>query len=179
MTALVNPMKLFLGMLFLAVLAFGQAPGKPQQQAKKGAPRLGFLETKDNPPLVDTDLFDEQKYIETVGTDTTSVKSKRAAHETALMHEFMEGFSQAKDCDGIVMMSPGDQKPDFGLQIMVDSHDLQGQKPVWVWVLREVRQDKIMPVGNDDSGKQAAAAVCRAVWNVVDPGHLKKSGDRS
>jgi hypothetical protein len=166
-------MKLLLGILFLAVLAFGQTPGKPQQQAKKGAPRLAFLQTKDNPPLVDTDLYDEQKYIETVGTDASSVKSKRAAHESALMHEFMEGFNQSKDCDGIVMMGQGDQKPDFGLQIMVDSHDLQGQKPVWVWVLREVREDKIMPVGNDDSGKQAASDVCRAVWNVVDPEHLK------
>lgn len=166
-------MKSIIAVFFLATLFFGQTPPKKQPVANR-SPRLGFLQTKDNPPLVDTDLYDEQKYIDTVGTDDSNIKKQRAAHEAALMREFLDGFNQSRECDGIVMLGAGDQKPDFGLQIMVDSHDLEGQKPVWVTVLHETRADKILPVGNDDSGKQAAASVCRAVWNVVDPEHLKK-----
>jgi hypothetical protein len=167
-------MKSTIPIFLLAILALAQAPAKPKPA--KAVPRLAFLQTKDNPPLVDTDLYDEQKYIETVGSDASSVKSKRAEHETALMREFINGFNQAKECDGIIMMSPGDQKPDFGLNIMVDSHDLHGQKPVWVWVLHDTHADKILSdSSNEKSGKDAAANVCRAVWNIVDPDHLKKS----
>ena len=159
-------MKPLIAIFVLAALACCQSPARPEP-APNRAPRLGFAETKDASPIVDTDLFDEQKYVEGAGADSSAVKAKRAAHEAALMREFMDGFNQAKECDGIVMMGTGDQKPDFSLQIMVDSHDLHGQKPVWVWVLRQIRSDKVPPVGNDDSGKQAAAGVCRAVWSVV------------
>ena len=165
-------MKSSIAILFLAVLALAQAPARPKPS--KAAPRLAFVVTKDAPALVDTDLYDEQQYVEQTGSDSTSIKTRRAEHETALMREFLDGFKQAKECDGIVMTGARDQKPDFGLNIMVDSHDLQGHKPVWVWILRESRADKILPTGNDDSGKEAAAGICRAVWNIIGPDQLKK-----
>ena len=165
-------MKSTIAILFLAVLGLAQTSAKPKPS--KPAPRLAFVQTKDAPALVDTDLYDEQQYVEQTGSDSASIKAKRAEHETTLMREFLGGFNQAKECDGIVMPGGGDQKPDFGLNIMVDSHDLQGHKPVWVWILRENRDDMILPTGNDDSGREAATSICRAVWNIVDPDHLKK-----
>ena len=160
-------MKHILAILFLATLAPGQAPAKPQP-ATQDAPRLGFAKTKDSTPIVDTDVFDEQKYVEGVGANSSAVKAKRAAHEAALTRDFKDGFHDAKECDRIVLLGHGDNKPDFILQIMVDSHDTPGQKPVWTWVLREVRTNKLMPVGNDDSGKQAASHICQAVWNAAN-----------
>jgi hypothetical protein len=163
-------MKFIIAILLLATVAHNQVPAKPQP-ATKQAPRLGFAETKDTTPIVDTDLFDEQKYIEEAGSDSSAVKAKRAAHEAALTREFMDGFNNASECDGIVLLGNGDNNPDFALQIMVDSHDTPGQKPVWAWVLRDVHSDKLMPVGNDDSGKQAASHICQAVRNASN--HLK------
>lgn len=166
-------MKLIYPVLLLAPFVLAQAPVKPKPA--QAAPRLAFVQTKGTPALVDTDLYDEQQYVEQTGADSASIKSKRAEHETALMREFMDGFNQAKECDGIVMMGAGDQKPGFELHIMVDSHDLHDQKPVWVSVLRESRTGKLLPIGNDESGKQAAAGICRSVWNVVDPDRVKKT----
>lgn len=167
-------MKSIIAVFLLATLLFGQAPAKKQPVSNR-APRLGFVETKDAPGLVDTDQFDMQKYVEEGGSDSSTVKATRAAHESALTREFMDGFQNAKECDGIVLMGAGDNKPDFALQIMVDSHDTPNQKPVWNWVMRDVHTGKLMPVGIDDTGKQAAADVCRAVWNATDPDRLKKA----
>lgn len=163
-------MKPSIAIFFLVTLVLGHAPAGPQPATKR-APRLAFAKTKDATPIMDTDLFDEQKYIEEGGSDSSAVKGKRATHEAALTREFMDGFKEAKECNGIVLLGHGDNKPDFVLQIMVDSHDTPGQKPVWVSVLREVRTDKLISEGNDDSGKQAASHICQAVWNATQ--HLK------
>ena len=151
--------------LFLAALALFQSAGQPQPG--KRAPRLGFVQAKDVTPIVDTDVFDEAKYVEESGSDSSAAKAKRAAHEATLTREFMDGFNQARECDGVIFMGKGDQKPDFELQIMVDSHDTPGQKPVWAWVLRDLRSNKLMPVGNDDSGQQAAKNICLAVQKAI------------
>jgi len=116
---------------------------------------------------MDTDVFDEQKYLEEAGSDSSSAKAKRVDHEAALTREFMDGFNQTKECDGIVLLSKGDNKPDFALQIIVDSHDTPGQKPVWNWILRDVHHDRLLPVGNEDSGKQAARGICLAVLKAA------------
>ena len=125
--------------------------------------------------FVDTDVFDEQKYLEGTGSDTTAVKAKRVAHEDALMREFMDGFNQSKECDGVILLGNGDNKPDFELQIIIDSHDTPGQKTVWNWVMRDMASNKILPLGfNIPSGKDAAKGICQAVWENADPGHFKK-----
>lgn len=160
-------MKTVITILLLASLAFGQLPSKPKFAAKNG-PRLGFVKSKDAIGLTDTDRFDEQKYIEEAGGDSSAARAKRAAHESVLMREFMEGFNEAKECDGIVLLGDGDNQPNFALQIIVDSHDTPGQTPVWAWVLRNVHTDKLMPVGNDDSAKVAARHICTAVLNATN-----------
>src|SRR5215471_3164268 len=159
-------MKSIMAILFLAGLGFIQLSGK--SQPPKGHLRLGFEEAKGTPPIVDTDLFDEQKYIEEGGSDSSAAKAKRLAHEAVLTREFMEGFNAAKECDGVVFFSEGDNKPDFGLRIIVDSHDTPHQKPVWNWILRDVRTDKLMPVGFADTGKDAAKNICIALRNQAE-----------
>ena len=157
--------------IFVA-LAMAQGPGKAP--AKPGHPIVGFAQTKDATPIVDTDVFDEAKYLEQVGSDTSTVNAKRAAHEAALTREFMDGFNGTKECDDVILSGKGENKPDFSLQIIVDSHDTPGQKPVWHYILRDLHSDALLPVGNDDTGKQAAQGVCVAVWKNTDPGHFKK-----
>ena len=89
--------------------------------------------------------------------------------------EFMDGFNQEKECDGIILMGKGDNEPDFDLQVMIDSHDTPGQKTVWNWVLKDVHKNRVLPVGfNVDSGKNAAKGICQAVWANTDPGRVKK-----
>ncbi len=160
-------MKLTISVLFLAALAAAQLTGKPQSPGKR-APRLSFVESKDAAGITDTDMFDWQKYVEAGQSDRATAQARRALHEAALTREFMDGFSQTKECDGIVFMGKGDQKPDFTLQIIVDSHDTPGQRPVWVPVLRDLRQDKLNSLGDEDSAKQAARSICLAIWKVED-----------
>jgi hypothetical protein len=145
-------------------MATTQLPGKPQAREVR-APRLGFIRTPGVTPIIDTDVFDEQKYVEESGSDSSGVKSKRAAHEAALTRELMDGFNQARECDGVVLLGNGDQEPDFVLQVMVDSHDTPKQKPVWVWVLRDIGKNRLMPAKDEDSGLQAARSICMAVRN--------------
>jgi len=174
-------MRYALLILFFAVLAIPQFPSNPQNSSgtprssapagaesrPKRAPILGFVESKSTTPIMDTDVFDEQKYLEEAGSDSSNAKVKRADHEAALTREFMDGFNQTKECDGVVLLGKGDNKPDFALQIIVDSHDTPGQKPVWNWILREIRTDRLLPVGNEDSGKQAAQGICLAVLKAA------------
>lgn len=138
-------------------------------------PRLAFVNTQTALAFVDTDMFDQQKYVEEVGGDSESIRTKRASHEAELMKEFMDGFNQSKECDGIILMGEGDQKPDFALQIIIDSHDTPKQKTVWNWVVRDMANDRVLPVGfNIASGKDAAIGICQAVWKEADPQRFKK-----
>ena len=158
--------------IFVA-LAMAQGPVKAPAKDKH-APIVGFAQTKDSTPIMDTDVFDEAKYLEGVGSDTSTVNAKRAAHEAVLTREFMDGFNDSKECDGVILNGKGDNKPDFELQIIVDSHDTPKQKAVWHYILRDLHNNTLLPVGNDDTGKQAAQGVCVAVWKNTDPDHLKK-----
>src|SRR5215472_15136189 len=96
-------MKNLIPILLLAGLVFGQLPAKPKS-VPKTAPRLGFAKSKDAAGLTDTDVFDEQKYVEEAGGDSSAVRTKRSAHEALLMREFMAGFNDTKECDGIVLL---------------------------------------------------------------------------
>jgi hypothetical protein len=148
-------------MLLLVALATPQSLSN--SRPLKHAPILGFAQTSDAPPILDTDLLAEQKYIEEAGADPSRVKAKRAAHEALLTREFMEGFNDARECDDVILSGKGDNKPDFALQIRVDSHDTLEQKPIWAWVLRDLHSNKLLPLGEEESGKQAAKGICLAV----------------
>ena len=162
-------MRYILLILFFAALLIPQFPDNPQAASSKPkrSPIVGFEANKNTTPIMDTDVFDEAKYIEQTGSDSTAANAKRKEHEAVLTREFMEGFNHEKECDGIVLQSEGDNKPDYALQIIVDSHDTPGQKPVWNWILRDVRTNKLLPVGFNDTGKQAAQGICSEVWKLA------------
>jgi hypothetical protein len=150
-------------------------PPTPQKaRAKLGpAPTVGFSQTSNASGLVDTDLFDHQKYIEQTGGDSSAVKKDRESHETALRAQFFDAFNRDEACDGIVFMGPGDQKPDFTLQIMVDTHDTPGQKPAWVWVLNKTATNAYLAESEEDTSAQAAKKICLAVAKAAGGAEAK------
>lgn len=172
-------MRLLLTLMFVTIIFCGQKPPETPQKVVAPklarAPSVGLLETTGVSGLVDTDLYDAQKYVEQSGGDSSSEKDKRAAHEAALAHELFAGFNAAKDCDGIIFQGKGDQKPQFSLQVMVDTHDTPGQKPVWVWVLHQAAPDKIMGQGDEDSSALAAKDICLSVWKAAENAAVKTS----
>jgi hypothetical protein len=166
-------MRVFITTLFFVVVALAQKPNAtPQKQ--KGAPRLAFVETANAAEVIDTDLFDAQKYVEESGSDSSAAKAKRAAHEADLTRDFMNSFNQTKECDGIVLMGKGDNKPDYSLQVIVDSHDTPGQKPVWIWILGEGAKNKFIAKGDEDTSALAAKGLCLAVWKAADADRAPK-----
>lgn len=170
---------LLIALMFVTIIFCGQKPPETPQKVAglklARTPSVGLLETAGVSGVVDTDLYDQQKYIEQSDGNTSDTKAKRAAHEAALAHELFAGFNAAKDCDGIIFQGEGDQKPQFSLQIMVDTHDTPGQKPVWVWVLHQTAPDKIIGHGDKDSSTLAAKDICLAVSKAAQEAQLKAS----
>lgn len=173
-------MKLFITVVLLAVVACAQKPAANQQaagqQKPKQTPSLAIAQTGDSPVVVDTDMFDAQKYVEESGSDASSAKTKRASHEEALTREFFAGFNGAKDCDGIIIKGKGDQQPQFNLQLLVDSHDTAGQKPVWIWILSNAPTNKFIVKGEEDSGALAAKSICLAIKKAISPSETTTAG---
>lgn len=169
-------MKRPLVIICLSTLALAQVHqhAKPPAQppASKTAPRLGFVKTKDSSGIVDSDLLKQQKQLQDAGA---AIHSMRDAHQAELMNDFVQSFNDTRECDRIVLVGSGDNKPDFALQVNVDSHDTSGLKPVWRWDLHDLRRNKPIPEGHDDSAQQTAKAVCTAIWNRVGPTRLTQS----
>jgi hypothetical protein len=181
--------------LLLAVCtwALAQTSQKPvptaakDQAAKKEPPTLGFNHIKDVSPIVDEDAFMEELKMKKDLPDNPMVYDKRAMHEAALMNEFMEGFKDSKECNGITFYLKTDKKPDFAVQIMVSGHD---DKPVkdqtWTWILSYLSDpssaDKsshgMGGMGIQSAAKITARDVCMTVWDDVDPNHFKKPGGK-
>lgn len=165
-------MKALLTTFLVSTLALSQAhqhPGQPP--ASKTAPRLGFVQTRESSGVVDGDLLNAQKGM---GDSGAAMHSMRDMHQADLTREFIQDFNDTKECDRIVLLGRGDNKPDFAMQVEVTSHDTQGQKPVWHWRLRDTRTKKPIPEGQDDSSKQTARDICAAVWKRVDPSRLRQ-----
>lgn len=164
-------MRLLIALMLVTVVSCAQKPSEtPQKVAGKKlarTPSVGLLETAGISGVVDTDLYDQQKYIEQTGGDSSGTKTKRASHEEALTRDLFNGFSASKDCDGIIFEGKGDQKPQFTLQVMVDTHDTPGQKTTWVWVLHQAAPDKILDEGEEDSGALAAKDICLATAKLA------------
>ena len=95
--------------------ATGQSKPKPtpakQDAAKKDPPTLGFNHIKDVSPIADEDAFMEELRMKKELPDNPLIYEKRAMHEAALMNEFMEGFKDSKECNGITFYLKTDKKP--------------------------------------------------------------------
>lgn len=158
-----------------------------QQPAKKEPPTLGFNRLKDVPPIIDSDAMTEGQRLEKELPKNEFVHTKEAMHETILMNEFVEGFKDSKECNGITFYLKTDKKPDFTVQITVFGHDdpkFDGQ--TWTWILgyprdpgpTDSKAHGVGGMGSQSTAKLTARDVCMTVWDDVDPNHFKKLGGK-
>jgi hypothetical protein len=176
--------------LSLAVVC-AQTSQKPasekQQAAKKDAPTLGFAHIKDVSPIMDEDAYTEELKMEKQLPGNEVVHDKRAMHEASLMDEFMEGFKDSKECNGITFYLKTDKRPDFAVHIMVSGHDNpKGGEQSWTWMLSyladpspaDSKSHGVGGMGIQSDAKLTSRDVCLTVWDDVDPNHFKKPGGK-
>ncbi len=185
---------LMLMLLFVEVLlAHTSQKTKPtpiaakQQAARKNPPTLGFNHIKDVPPILDSDALAEEQRLEKELPGNQFVHDKRAMHEAVLMNEFVEGFKNSKECNGITLYLKTDKKPDFTVQIGVMFHDDRtvGEQ-TWTWILgwpadpspADKSAHGMGGMGNQSTAKLTARDVCMTIWDNVDPNHFKKPGGK-
>jgi hypothetical protein len=154
-------------------------PSSSSQKAdSKSAPTLGFNRAKDISPVIDSDALVEEGEMLKKLPGNEFVKDKRALHEGGLMHGFVEGFTDSKECHGITFYLRKETVPDFAVQITVTFHDQPNHEQEWVWMLSDTRKKELGGLGTQSSAKLTARDVCLTVWDDVDPNHLKKPGGK-
>lgn len=94
------------------------------------------------------------------------------------MHDFMEGFKDSKECQGITFYLKTEKVPDFTVQISVNNHDTPGVDQEWIWILSETKKKELGGLGSQSTAKLTARDVCLTVWEDVDQNHFKKPGGR-
>jgi hypothetical protein len=99
-------------------------------------------------------------------------------HEASLMHDFLDGFREAKECEGITFYLKKDTVPDYAAQITVNNHDKPGAEQEWIWMLSDTKKKELGGLGNQSSAKLTARDVCMTVWENIDPNHYKKPGGK-
>jgi hypothetical protein len=187
---------LTLGTIFLfAMWAYGQTAQKSktapaaakQEAAKKAPPTLSFNRIKDVSPIIDEDAMLDEHRLEKELPGDQFVHDKRAMHETILMNEFMEGFKNSKECNGITFYLKSDKKPDFTVQISVMGHDdTKLSEQSWTWILAwpgdpspaDKTSHGMGGMGIQSTAKLTARDVCMTVWDDMDPNHFKKPGGK-
>jgi len=183
------------GALFVASVYPQQPTDKPKpssasgqkQSVQKDPPTLGFNHIKDVSPIIDEDAMLEEHRLEKELPGNQFVHDKRAMHETVLMNEFMEGFKNSKECNGITFYLKTDKRPAFTVQISVMGHDdPKLSEQTWTWILgwpgdpgsADGKAHGMGGMGNQSTAKLTARDVCMTVWDDVDPNHFKKPGGK-
>jgi hypothetical protein len=187
-----NKLLALVGIFLFSVWANDQTAQKSKTvpaaaAVKKDPPTLGFNHLKDVSPITDEDAHAEELKLEKELSGNQFVHDKRAMHEAALMNEFMEGFKNSKECNGITFYLKTDKRPDFTVQIMVSGHDNPKiAEQSWTWILGYAADPSpadrsghgIGGVGSQSTAKLTARDVCMTVWDDVDPNHFKKPGGK-
>lgn len=160
----------------------GKAAADPtaptQEPAQAATPTLGFAKIKDVSPILDSDSLVEEGKLEKRLPGNQFIKDKRALHETALMHDFLDGFRESKECEGITFYMSAKKAPGFTVQISVNFHDNPNMEQEWIWMLFDAKTKGMGGLGTQSSAKLAARDVCMTVWEDIDPNHYKKPGGR-
>jgi hypothetical protein len=179
--------------LLYSVWAYGQTAQKTapaaakQESAKKDPPTLGFNRIKDVSPVTDEDAFMDESRMKKELPNNPLIYDKRVMHEAGLMNEFMEGFKNSKECNGITFYLKTEKKPDFTVQIMVSGHDdKKTGEQTWTWILgypadpspADKASHGMGGMGSQSTAKLTARDVCMTVWDDVDPNHFKKPGGK-
>ncbi len=163
------------------------ADPKPEVKKAPPTPTLGFNRLNHVPPIIDSDAMLEGQRLEKELPGNQFVHDKEAMHETILMNEFMEGFKDSKECNGITFYLKSDKKPDFTIQISVTGHDdPKFSEQTWTWILgypgdpgpADSKSHGIGGMGSQSNAKLTARDVCLTVWDDLDPNHFKKPGGR-
>lgn len=168
----------------LATACLAQNSEQPQPTTKtraapKQEPTLGFSHVKDVSPIIDSDALAEENELKKKLPDNQFVQDKRALHEAALMHDFLEGFREAKECNGITFyMTDKKGPPQFAVQITVNFHDKPDSEQEWIWMLFDSKSKGMGGFGTQSNAKLTARDVCMTVWEDIDPNHYKKPGGR-
>jgi hypothetical protein len=178
--------------LWFAAWSHDQASQTPavlenSQATKKEPPTLGFSHLKDVSPLEDQDAYLEELEMEKKLPGNPMVHDKRAMHEAALMNEFMEGFKNSKECNGITFYLKTDKKPDFTVLIVMSGHDNpKDTEQSWTWMLgypgdpspKDKSGHGVGGMGIQSTAELTARDVCLTVWDDIDPNHFKKPGGK-
>jgi hypothetical protein len=158
-----------------------------QQTATKDSPTLGFTHIKDLFPIMDTDCFNEEQRLKKELPGNQAVPEKCAMHETILLNEFVEGFKNSEECNGITIYLITDKKSEFTVQVGVSGHDEpKPSEQSWTWILiwpgdpspAAKESHGMGGMGSQPTAKLAARDVCMTVWDDLDPNHFKKPGGR-
>jgi hypothetical protein len=167
----------------LSLAAWLHAQTKPstpkQEAAKKLPPTLGFNHIKGVSSILDDDAYMEESKLEKQLPGNEFVHDKRAMHEAGLISEFMEGFKNSKECNGITFYLKTDKGPDFTVLIVVSGHDDPKAEQSWTWILaHQGSPNGWGGTGIQSTAKLTARDVCMTVWDDVDPNHFKKPGGK-
>lgn len=173
--------------LLVAVLGLRVSQGGSQQaQEHKHAPTLGFTQIKDVSPVVDMDAYEEERRMKKALPGNDLIYARRATHEAGLMNDFLEGFKDSEECNGISFYLTSNKKPEFTVGISVEGHDKHPNDQEWTWILlypadpgpRDKPAHGMGGMGTQSSGRLTARDVCLTVWDDVDPNHFKKPGGK-
>lgn len=102
------------------------------------------------------------------------------------MNDFLEGFKDSKECNGITFNMKEGKHPAFTVQIGVSGHDDHPDDQTWAWILAwpgdpspvDAKSHGVGGMGSQSSAKLTARDVCLTVWDDVDPNHFKKPGGK-
>ena len=85
---------------------------------------------------MDVDCFNEEQRLKKELPGNQFVHEKCGMHETMLLNEFVEGFKNSKECNGITLYLITDKKPEFAVQVGVSGHDKpKPSEQSWTWFL--------------------------------------------
>lgn len=175
----------------MGVTLVAQTPTKPKTAtsaptvpkgnpvSSKEAPSLGFNNTKDIPPIMDEDAYMEEVKLKEKLPGNRFVEDKRAFHEGFLQKEFLDGFQNSKECDGITFYRDT-AKANTTAQITVMFHDTPNHDQEWIWMLFGGPQQagktekSLSGIGTQSMAKFTARDVCMTMWENIDPNHFKK-----
>jgi hypothetical protein len=190
MDAILECMIALLGVALLTASAVSQQPFQERKTAQQGtqkpAPTLGFNHIKDVSPVFDSDAYSEELKLEKQLPGNQFVHDKRAMHEMGLMNDFLEGFKNSKECNGITLYMKESKNPAFTVQIGITGHDDHPDDQTWTWILgwpgdpspADQKSHGIGGMGTQSTAQLTARDVCLTIWDDVDPNHFKKPGGR-